>query len=107
MPAQAGLGATRFSGKTAIVTGGSRGIGRATAQRLGREGARVLITGRTRTDLDAASADLAAAGIENIAMNADVTDSHALERMVDTTLEKWGRIDVLINNAGIAEASPF
>lgn len=101
------LAARRFTGKTAIVTGGSRGIGRATAERLGREGARVLITGRTRADLDVASAGLAHAGVETIAMVADVTDADALERMVGTVLERWGRIDVLVNNAGIAEAAPF
>jgi NAD(P)-dependent dehydrogenase (short-subunit alcohol dehydrogenase family) len=100
-------GAVRFTGKTAIITGGSRGIGRATAERLGREGARVLITGRTRADLDTASAGLTDAGVENIAMVADVTDPDAPDRVVDAVLERWGRLDVLINNAGIAEAASF
>jgi NAD(P)-dependent dehydrogenase (short-subunit alcohol dehydrogenase family) len=107
MTTQADSGAVRFTGKTAIITGGSRGIGRATAARLGREGAHVLITGRTRADLDTASAALTDAGVENIAMVADVTDPEAPERMVSAVLEQWGRLDVLINNAGIAEAASF
>src|SRR5436309_2002614 len=107
MTTQDGSGAMRFTGKTAIITGGSRGIGRATAERLGREGAHVLITGRTRADLDTASAGLTDAGVENIAMVADVTDPEAPERMVSAVLERWGRLDVLVNNAGIAEAASF
>jgi len=107
MPLQEMIPAARFAGKAAIITGGSRGIGRATAERLGREGARVLITGRTRADLEAASASLTEAGVETIPMVADVTDADALERMLGTVLERWGRIDVLVNNAGIAEAAPF
>jgi NAD(P)-dependent dehydrogenase (short-subunit alcohol dehydrogenase family) len=107
MSREKALLAARFVGKTAIVTGGSRGIGRATAERLGREGARVLITGRTAADLDAASAELTEAGVENIAMVADVTDPDTHEQVVRRALDRWRAIDVLINNAGIGEATPF
>lgn len=99
--------AARFIGKTAIVTGGSRGIGRATAKRLGSEGCRVLITARNRPDLEAASADLDEAGVTAIGLVADVTDPGTHDRIAATVLEQWGRIDVLVNNAGVAEPAPF
>jgi NAD(P)-dependent dehydrogenase (short-subunit alcohol dehydrogenase family) len=97
----------RFTDRTAIITGGSRGLGRAIAERLGREGARVLITGRTQADLDTAVGELTDAGIDAFAVTGDVADAAALDRVADVALERWGRIDVLVNNAGLFDEAEF
>jgi NAD(P)-dependent dehydrogenase (short-subunit alcohol dehydrogenase family) len=97
----------RFTGKTVIITGGSRGLGRAFAERLGHEGASVLITGRTQTDLDKAVADLVGRGINTLSVTGDVTDHSVLDRVVELAMDKWGRIDVLVNNAGLDDTAAF
>jgi NAD(P)-dependent dehydrogenase (short-subunit alcohol dehydrogenase family) len=97
----------RFTGKAAIVTGGSQGLGRAFAERLGREGARVLITGRTSDNLDRAVAELEAAGIEASSVCGDVADASAIDEIVDTALQRWGGVDVLVNNAGVFDEAEF
>ena len=89
-------------GKTALITGGGRGIGRAIAERLAQEGARVVLTGRTRTDLD----DVARA-LGGVAIEADLADRQSRARAVARILGEVGAIDVLVNNAGIAESAPF
>ncbi len=89
-----------LSGKVALVTGASRGIGRAIALTLARAGARVVVTSRG----DAAQAvvdDIVQAGGEAIAVAADVVDAQAMSGAVDHVLETWGRLDILVNNAGI------
>src|SRR5206468_2939036 len=89
-----------LNGATAIVTGGSRGIGPYIATALTQRGARVAIIARSRTDLEAAADDLKAAGHDVLAMTADVTlaiDRHAI---VETVEREIGPVDVLVNNAG-------
>ena len=93
------------NGRTAIVTGAARGIGLAIARRLTRDGLRVAIA-----DVDVETAQreadaLQAAGAEALAVHADVTDQAGVEAMVGTVLERWGHLDVLVNNAGIAGRS--
>lgn len=92
----------RLDGQTAIVTGASRGIGRAIAARLAREGARVVVNYRGR---EAAAAEVVReirdSGGEAVAIQADVADVKAAERLAADTLERFGRIDVLVNNAGV------
>jgi len=87
-----------LSGKAALVTGGGSGIGLACARALARRGARVAVAGRTAARLDAAAADL---GGEALAIPADVSDADAAAGAVAATVERFGRLDVLVNNAGI------
>ena len=90
--------ASRFTGKVAIVTGASRGIGLAIAQRFVDEGANVIITARGQETLDAAVAQL---GDAAIAVAGKAQDKAHQDEVVRTAMERWGRIDVLVNNTGI------
>jgi NAD(P)-dependent dehydrogenase (short-subunit alcohol dehydrogenase family) len=97
-----------LTGKVGIVTGGSEGIGRATAQSLGREGASVVICARRADVLHKAAQDVAeATGAEIIAVPADVTNAQDIERLVQTTVDRFGRLDFLVNNAGTSAAGAF
>lgn len=87
----------QLDNRVAVVTGGSRGIGRAVALLLAREGARVALTYRSRAD-DAAAV-VAAAGDRAIAVPLDLADPASIRAAVTTVLDRWGRIDVLVGNA--------
>lgn len=93
--------------KVVIITGASSGIGKALAFAFGREGAKIVITGRKKEPLEAVSNELKAANIENLAITGDVSVEKDNEIMVKQTLEKYGKIDILINNAGISMRSMF
>lgn len=86
-------------GKIAVVTGASRGIGKAIAQALLEEGCAVAICSRNTAQLDAAVGDLAAKG-RVIGVATDVTDERAVQKFVDCAVDAFGRIDILVNNAG-------
>ena len=97
-----------LEGKVAIVTGGSDGIGKAAAASLAREGANVAIAARTRGRLDEASAEIEReTGRPVLAVPTDVRNEPDVERLVHTVVERWGRLDVLVNNAGTSAARPF
>ena len=96
-----------LSGKVAVVTGGSRGIGKEIAIGLGEAGARVAITARREEWLIPAYEELTGMGIESLAVKADITSPEDVGRMVAETLRQWGKIDILVNNAGIAWGAPF
>jgi 3-oxoacyl-[acyl-carrier protein] reductase len=97
-----------LAGRVAIITGGSRGIGRAVAERLCREGAHVALCARTRDSL--ATAQTALEGLSGgrvLTIEADLTEPAAAGRVVEATAAAWGRIDILVNNAGAARGVPF
>src|SRR4051794_26585604 len=92
----------RFEGKSAIVTGASRGIGREIALLLGKEGARVAVNySGSKEKADEVVRLIMESGGEAFAVQADVSDAESVKNMVDKTLESFGRIDILVNNAGI------
>lgn len=97
-----------LSGRTALVTGGSRGIGRAIAERLGRSGADIAILARRQDQIDQTVSDLegVVAG-KVVGLACDVTDSAAVERCLAAIGEKLGTVDILVNNAGSSQRSPF
>ena len=94
-------GAIDLSGRVALVTGAARGIGAATAVALAEAGARVALVDRDATGLEATADAVGRAGSDALGIAADVTDAPAIERAVDTIVSEWGRLDVLVNNAGI------
>jgi 3-oxoacyl-[acyl-carrier protein] reductase len=97
-----------LKGKVAIVTGGSEGIGRAAAQSLGREGASVVVCARRAVVLRQAANDLAeATGAEIVPVVADMTNAEDIDRLVQTTVDRFGRLDILVNNAGTSAAAAF
>ena len=88
-------------GKSAIVTGAGRGIGRAIALSLAEAGADVALAARTPSDLEHGASEIRALGSRAFAVPTDVSDSNQIESMVEATLKQFGNIDVLVNNAGI------
>ena len=97
-----------LQGKIAIVTGGSEGLGRATAERLLREGVRVAICARRKDVLERTAEELRrAAGGELLARPADVTRKDDIEAMVSAVVAQWGGVDILVNNAGTSAAAAF
>lgn len=92
----------RLEGKTALVTGGSRGIGKAIVQTLAREGAKVaFVYNASRDSADALAAEIRSAGGEAVPYQADVRNTEAADAVVEQVLAAWEKIDILVNNAGI------
>lgn len=96
-----------LNGKVAIVTGGTQGIGKATAMLLAKEGASVVIAARGRELLDAVAGEIRAAGGKVAAVSADVGKAADCQNLVDEALKAFGRIDILINNAGTSATGEF
>jgi NAD(P)-dependent dehydrogenase (short-subunit alcohol dehydrogenase family) len=97
-----------LTGKVAIVTGGSEGIGRAAAESLGREGASVVVCGRRVDVLERAAGDVAeATGAQIVPVAADVSRADDIARLVQTAVDRFGRLDILVNNAGRSSAGRF
>lgn len=94
--------------KVAIVTGGSEGIGRATAESLGREGARVVVCARRVDVLERAAHEVAeATGAEIVPVPADVRNHADVERLIQAAVGRFGRLDILVNNAGTSATGDF
>ena len=95
-----------LSGQTALVTGGSRGLGLQMAEALGEAGAKVMLVSRKAADLEQAVAHLAARGIDARWIAADASKPADVQRVVDETMQRLGRIDILVNNAGATWGAP-
>jgi len=95
-----------FHGKTVLITGGSRGLGLLLARQLGAQGARLAICARDPAELERARDELERRGFEVLARLCDVTDRQQVEDLVRTVIGRFGRIDVLINNAGVIQVGP-
>jgi gluconate 5-dehydrogenase len=95
-----------LTGRVAIVTGGSRGLGLEMAEGLGEAGASVCITARREPDLHEATTELDSLGIPTLAIQCSVTDPDAVRALVSGVRERFGRIDILVNSAGVSWGAP-
>jgi NADP-dependent 3-hydroxy acid dehydrogenase YdfG len=96
-----------FANKTVIITGASSGIGRATALLFARQGAKLALAARNTQALESLVAEIQKIGSEAFAQTTDVTQRQQVEALVQSTLERWGRIDLLVSNAGQYIRSPI
>jgi len=95
-----------LTGQTALVTGGSRGLGLQIAEAMGEAGARVLLTSRKGADLEKAAVHLQANGIDTQWVAADMSDPEQIRHMTEAAMQKLGQIDILVNNAGATWGAP-
>ena len=89
-----------LAGKVAVVTGGGRGIGRATALKLAGAGASVTLAARTQSQVDTVAEEVRALGVDALAVSADVTNEAQVQAMASAVMDRFGRVDILVNNAG-------
>jgi NAD(P)-dependent dehydrogenase (short-subunit alcohol dehydrogenase family) len=98
----------RLDGRVAVVTGGSRGLGKVMAEALASAGASVVVTARTVESAQAAAGEIASStGAKTLALAAEMLRSDQIQRMVDQTLDTFGSLDILVNNAGINRRGPI
>ncbi|WP_161882660.1 SDR family NAD(P)-dependent oxidoreductase [Deinococcus alpinitundrae] len=105
-PASGVLSRFRLDGKTAVVTGATRGIGRALTRALAEAGANIVIVGRDEQAAREVEAELAELGTQTLTVMAEITERSAVERLLAETLERFGRADILVNNAGTCVHRP-
>ena len=96
-----------LSGLSALVTGGTRGIGRAVTESLARRGARVAFVGRRREDLAETRDLVESLGVEALALPCDLGDAEAAAQVVRRAVDAFGRLDILVNNAALSHSAPF
>ncbi len=96
-----------LNGKVALITGASRGIGKGIALGLAAEGCHLAICARNREPLETAAAEIRAKNVEALALPLDVTRANEVEQLVTKTMEKFGKIDILVNNVGGNRRNPF
>lgn len=99
--------ANELQDKTAVVTGASRGIGKASALALAREGANVVVTARNEAELKALSGDLEKLGVKSLAVAADLSQDADIAKLKTEALKAFGNVDILVNNAGVGKYGPF
>jgi meso-butanediol dehydrogenase / (S,S)-butanediol dehydrogenase / diacetyl reductase len=92
----------RLAGKTALITGAGTGIGRAIALAMAREGARIALAARRREPLESVAAEIVAAGGASVAIECDVTNRASVEAALATAVKRFGTVNVVVNNAGVA-----
>ena len=92
-----------LDGKVAVVTGASRGLGKAMAIALGRAGADVCVVSRSQDQLDKVAEEIRELGVRSIGISADLTDSNQVDNMINRTVDEFGAIHILVNNAGIVQ----
>src|SRR5437867_6965836 len=97
----------KLEGNVAIVTGGGRGIGKATALLLAETGCDIVITARTKKELEETAEEIEKKGREVLVVQGDIRDKNVVRNVVKKALEKFGRVDILINNAGVAYYKPL
>jgi NAD(P)-dependent dehydrogenase (short-subunit alcohol dehydrogenase family) len=102
----AGLSVFDLSGRVALVTGGGRGLGQTIAVALASAGADVALVGRTCIDLEETAAQITRLGRTALPVNADVTEPADVERLTDAALGRFGRVDIIVNNAGVNVPKP-
>ncbi|MEF8828594.1 MAG: SDR family NAD(P)-dependent oxidoreductase [Haloarcula sp.] len=96
-----------LTGKTALVTGSGRGMGKATATELAENGADIVVNDIDDEVAEETAAEIADLGVDTVGIPADVSDEAAVQAMVETATEELGQIDILVNNAGVGDAGPF
>ena len=96
-----------ISGKVVIITGASSGLGEATARHLAEKGARIVLAARRKDKLDALVAELVAAGGQAVAYQTDVTSQDDVKALIQGAIDTFGRLDVLVNNAGLMAIAPL
>jgi len=96
-----------LKGKVAVVTGGTQGIGRATALRLAQEGAHVAICSRTQEAVDDTAAQIQKLGVQGLGVKADMSKAADIESFMKAVIDRFGRIDILVNNAGTSKRGAF
>src|SRR5215213_11181270 len=96
-----------FEGKAVLITGGSRGLGLVLARGFAAEGAHVAVCARDPRELERARADLAARGANVLAFPCDVTERAQVRELVEVVTDHFGRVDVLVNNAGVIQVGPL
>ena len=97
----------KLQGTTAVITGATSGIGRETAREFARAGVKVVVAGRRRERLQELVAELAATGAEALAVPTDVAEQAQVEQLIEQAVARFGGVDVLVNNAGVAAAARF
>ena len=95
-----------FAGRSVVITGGSRGLGLVMARQFAAEGARLTLLARNAAELERAKSDLQQGGAEVEVIQCDVRDQSAVQSAIQQTVERYGRVDILINNAGVIQAGP-
>lgn len=93
--------------KVVVITGASSGLGEAAARRLAADGARVVLGARRTDRIETLAAEITGKGGEALAVTTDVTDRAQVERLIDAAVETYGRIDVILNNAGVMPLAPL